>query len=99
MSREAFRERFMARIYDPAFRTEDDALARLEAIAWDAHSDARKSPVSRKAGSGFADPSSCMIEALPGQRVEKGDELGFFQYGGSTCCVVFEPDVIRGFIP
>ncbi len=46
---------------------------------------------------GMADVSSCVIEALPGQRVRKGDELGFFQYGGSTCCVVFGRDVIRGF--
>ncbi|MEC5406074.1 phosphatidylserine decarboxylase family protein [Paraburkholderia sp. MPAMCS5] len=48
---------------------------------------------------GMADVSSCMIEALPGQRVKKGDEIGFFQYGGSTCCLVFEPGVIRGFVP
>ena len=48
---------------------------------------------------GMADVSSCVIEALPGQRVSKGDELGFFQYGGSTCCLVFERDVIRSFVP
>lgn len=29
MTRDAFRERFMARFYDPAFRAEDDSLARL----------------------------------------------------------------------
>ncbi|CAG4895324.1 phosphatidylserine decarboxylase family protein [Paraburkholderia gardini] len=46
---------------------------------------------------GMADVSSCVIEALPGQRVRKGDELGFFQYGGSTCCLVFGRDVIRSF--
>lgn len=48
---------------------------------------------------GMADVSSCVIEALPGQRVRKGDELGFFQYGGSTCCLIFERDVIRSFVP
>jgi phosphatidylserine decarboxylase len=48
---------------------------------------------------GMADVSSCVIEALPGQRVRKGDELGYFQYGGSTCCLVFERDVIRRFVP
>ncbi|KXU83909.1 phosphatidylserine decarboxylase [Paraburkholderia monticola] len=47
---------------------------------------------------GMADVSSCMIEALPGQHVRKGDELGFFQYGGSTCCLVFEPGVIGRFV-
>ncbi|SDR54127.1 phosphatidylserine decarboxylase [Paraburkholderia fungorum] len=48
---------------------------------------------------GMADVSSCIIEALPGMRLRKGDELGFFQYGGSTCCLVFEPGVIEGFVP
>lgn len=48
---------------------------------------------------GMADVSSCVIEALPGQHVSKGDELGFFQYGGSTCCLVFEPGAIAEFIP
>lgn len=48
---------------------------------------------------GMADVSSCIIEALPGQRVKKGDELGYFQYGGSTYCLIFEPGVIRDFVP
>jgi phosphatidylserine decarboxylase len=48
---------------------------------------------------GMADVSSCVIEALPGQRVAKGDELGYFQYGGSTYCLVFQPDVVQTFVP
>ncbi|SDR51497.1 NADPH-dependent FMN reductase [Paraburkholderia fungorum] len=56
MSREAFRERFMGRFYDPAFRVEDASLSRLESIAWDAYCESRKSPVTDKAGLGFADP-------------------------------------------
>lgn len=56
MSRTAFRERFMARFYDPVFRAEDEALARLEAMAWDAYCDSRKSPITEKAGPGFKDP-------------------------------------------
>lgn len=48
---------------------------------------------------GMAEVSSCRIVALPGQHVEKGDELGFFQYGGSTYCLIFEPDVIEQFEP
>lgn len=47
----------------------------------------------------MADVSSCMIEALPGQRVRKGDELGYFQYGGSTYCLIFRPDVVGHFVP
>jgi phosphatidylserine decarboxylase len=48
---------------------------------------------------GMADVSSCVIDALPGQCVKKGDELGYFQYGGSTCCLVFQPGVIDRFFP
>ena len=48
---------------------------------------------------GMADVSSCVTTALPGQRVNKGDELGFFQYGGSTCCLIFQPDMIEQFVP
>jgi phosphatidylserine decarboxylase len=46
---------------------------------------------------GMADVSSCVVEALPGQQVAKGDELGYFQYGGSTYCLVFRPDVVQSF--
>jgi phosphatidylserine decarboxylase len=47
---------------------------------------------------GMAEVSSCMIEALPGQHVSKGDELGYFQYGGSTYCLVFQPGVVDSFV-
>jgi len=33
----------------------------------------------------------------PGTRVEKGEELGYFQFGGSTHCVIFQPGVIKEF--
>jgi phosphatidylserine decarboxylase len=48
---------------------------------------------------GMAEVSSCTIVALPGQRVAKGDELGYFQYGGSTYCLFFRPGVIASFVP
>jgi phosphatidylserine decarboxylase len=48
---------------------------------------------------GMAEVSSCRITALAGQHVEKGEEIGFFQYGGSTYCLIFEPGVIRSFVP
>ncbi|MDO9405275.1 MAG: flavodoxin family protein [Polaromonas sp.] len=56
LSRTAFHAQFMQSFVDPAFQTESDALAKIEAIAWDAYSEGRKSPVTRKAGPGFADP-------------------------------------------
>lgn len=56
LSRTVFHERFMQSFMDPAFRTEDGAILRVEAIAWDAYQEGRKSPVTRKAGPGYADP-------------------------------------------
>ncbi|AOK06147.1 phosphatidylserine decarboxylase family protein [Burkholderia sp. AU28942] len=47
---------------------------------------------------GMGDVSSCVVEVVPGQRVGKGDEIGYFQYGGSTCCLLFEPGVIDRFL-
>ena len=45
-TREEFRERFRARFFDPAFRGEDEAIGRLEEIAWQGYCGARKSPVT-----------------------------------------------------
>ena len=56
LSRPVFHERFMASFMDPAYGAESEALAHLEAIAWDAYQEGRKSPVTRKAGPGYADP-------------------------------------------
>ncbi|HSV84774.1 MAG TPA: flavodoxin family protein, partial [Ramlibacter sp.] len=54
--RDVFRQRFLEQFFDPAYRAEQAALDRLEAIAWDAYQEGRKAPVTRKAGPGFADP-------------------------------------------
>jgi len=56
LSREEFGERFRRSFHDPAFRNERDAIARLEAIAWDGYTHDRKAPCTSKAGPGFADP-------------------------------------------
>ena len=47
---------------------------------------------------GMGDVSSCVIDVVPGQRVDKGDEIGYFQFGGSTCCLLFEAGVIDRFV-
>lgn len=48
---------------------------------------------------GMVEVSSCIIDGRiqPGARVEKGQELGYFQFGGSTHCVLFRKGVIRAF--
>jgi len=56
LERGEFAIRFRERFTDPAFRAEDTALARLEEIAWQAFHEGRKSPVTAKAGKGYADP-------------------------------------------
>lgn len=48
---------------------------------------------------GMVEISTCVIDEKikPGARVEKGQELGFFQFGGSTHCVMFQKGVIEKF--
>jgi phosphatidylserine decarboxylase len=52
---------------------------------------------------GMAEVSSCLLvgsDGAPlkeGQRVKKGDQIGYFQFGGSTHCLVFRPGVISAF--
>lgn len=50
-------------------------------------------------GVGMIEVSSCQIrpDLRPGYHLAKGDELGHFQFGGSTHCVVFRPGVISEF--
>jgi multimeric flavodoxin WrbA len=57
VDREAFHKRFIASFMDPAFEPESVAISRLEAIAWEAFTEGRKAPVTRKAGGEFADPT------------------------------------------
>ena len=56
LTRAEFSDRFRAAFFDPAFRAEDVSIARLEEIAWQAHTEYRKSPLTQKAGPGYADP-------------------------------------------
>lgn len=48
---------------------------------------------------GMLEISSCIInpEIKPGYHIDKGRELGRFQLGGSTCCLIFRPGVIKEF--
>jgi phosphatidylserine decarboxylase len=48
---------------------------------------------------GMVEVSSCVIgdDIVLGKHVAKGDELGYFQFGGSTECLIFRPGVIQEF--
>ena len=69
LSRNVFHERFVQSFMDPAFRAEDEAISRMEQIAWEAYQEGRKSPVTRKAGPGYADPDyELSVEWLDAKR-------------------------------
>lgn len=56
LDRAEFSARFRATFFDPVFRAEDEAIGRLEEIAWAAYTVGRKAPLTQKAGPGYADP-------------------------------------------
>jgi len=56
LEREEFVRRFRSQFKDPAFEVLDAEIAALCAVAWDGYINSRKSPVTKKAGPGFANP-------------------------------------------
>lgn len=56
LTKEEFTRRFRTRFYDPAFEQADREIQRLLEKAWDGYDKYRKSPRTRRAGAGFADP-------------------------------------------
>ncbi|KAK1829351.1 Phophatidylserine decarboxylase-domain-containing protein [Podospora conica] len=49
-------------------------------------------------GVGMDEVSTCEITVQKGQRVDKGDEMGMFHFGGSTHCLLFREGVkVKGF--
>ncbi|GHF38265.1 hypothetical protein GCM10018790_14950 [Kitasatospora xanthocidica] len=46
---------------------------------------------------GITEISSLTIGVTPGQTVGKGDELGYFSYGGSSMVLVFQPGAVAAF--
>jgi len=56
LGHDAFAERYRKAFSDPAFAAEGAALERLVEVAWGAYLEGRKTPLTRKAGAGHADP-------------------------------------------
>lgn len=46
---------------------------------------------------GISEVSSITLSVQVGQRVDKGEEIGFFSYGGSSVCLLFQPAAIPEF--
>jgi multimeric flavodoxin WrbA len=56
LTKAQYRERFLARFYDPAFDRVSDELERVFEVAWDGYEKYRKSPRTQPAGEAFARP-------------------------------------------
>ncbi len=56
LTREEFTRRLAERFYDPEFRAHATQISQLTDVAWQAYDLYRKSPVRRRAGTGFQDP-------------------------------------------
>jgi multimeric flavodoxin WrbA len=56
LERDEFARRLRERFYDPAFAAVDGAVEQIVEVAWTAYEQYRKSPRTRAAGEGFADP-------------------------------------------
>lgn len=55
LSETDFKRRFLAQFVDPAFQLLGRELDQVAAAAWEGYSNSRNSPLTRKAGQGFAD--------------------------------------------
>jgi multimeric flavodoxin WrbA len=56
LTREEFERRLRQRFYDPLFENVERQIAEIVEVAWKAYHEYHKSPRTRKAGPGFADP-------------------------------------------
>ncbi len=56
LDRASFQDRFLSAFIDPSFDPLRRELKAVADAAWDAYSNSRKSPLTKKAGRGFADP-------------------------------------------
>jgi len=88
LSRKEFEARFMSRYFDPAFEERKDELRAILDVAWEAYHEYRKSPRTRKAGKGFADPGFDLHgehpQVLPrhARELELAIDLGECRAGG-----------------
>ncbi|MGH9203087.1 MAG: flavodoxin family protein, partial [Vicinamibacterales bacterium] len=71
LSREEFARRTRERFYDPAFDGLEQEIERIIDVAWTSYDEYHKSPRTRKAGPGFADPEY----ALPIEWLETRERI------------------------
>ena len=54
LSNEEFTQRYLGQFFDPAFDSLRSELDKISTVAWENYNQSRKSPVTEKAGIGFA---------------------------------------------
>ena len=94
LERADFEARYRSRFHDPAFEGFAPEIDRIVAVAWDAYENQRKSPVTRKAGDGFADPdydlsidwiaANDMIQAAKARHVDRDGPMRILLVNGSS---------------
>jgi phosphatidylserine decarboxylase len=48
---------------------------------------------------GMAEVSSCNPTVIEGQHLKKGDQLGYFEFGGSSHAIIFDENLNLEFVP
>ena len=54
LSNEEFTRRYLGQFFDPAFDSVRTELGKITTVAWENYNQSRKSPITEKAGIGFA---------------------------------------------
>jgi len=89
LSEEEYRRRFLGQFQDPAFDGLRSELDRIAGAAWDAYSHHRKSPRTRKAGPGFADPDyDLAVDWIAARAAIKEAERRYRDPGGASRILV-----------
>ncbi len=57
LDKDEFKKRFRTRFFDPIFEPLTEEIDKIAEAAWKGYDDYNKSPRTRKAGPGFADPN------------------------------------------
>lgn len=78
-----FKHRFLGQFIDPAYERVRTELSDIADIAWQAYSDSRKSPLTRKAGAGYADPEyDLSVDWLAAKAAIEGAEARYCRRDG-----------------
>ncbi|OYW31245.1 MAG: NADPH-dependent FMN reductase [Chthoniobacter sp. 12-60-6] len=90
LSRNEFEARYLEQFADPAFDIARADIGRVAKIAWEVYQEERKSPRTRKAGAGFANPEhELSIEWLAARaRIQEAQSQFESRYGAARILLI-----------